>query len=64
MELKTELKQKENSTVEYRKIHGIHKNESFTLTVPKNLILELGIENGDYVKCKVEDRKLVVQRAD
>jgi antitoxin component of MazEF toxin-antitoxin module len=48
--------------IEFRKIQAIHGNSTFILVLPKDFVSALNIAKGDYVKCKVVDNQLVVER--
>ena len=50
--------------VEFRKIQAIHGNSTLILVLPKDFALELKIGKGDYVKCKVRDSQLIVEKAE
>jgi bifunctional DNA-binding transcriptional regulator/antitoxin component of YhaV-PrlF toxin-antitoxin module len=52
---------KEN--LEIRKIQGLTGDRSFTLVLPKQFAVELGIGKGDFVTVKQEDRKIIVEKA-
>ncbi len=47
---------------EIRKIQAIHGNSTFILVLPKDFVSALNIAKGDYVKCKVSDNQLIVER--
>jgi antitoxin component of MazEF toxin-antitoxin module len=36
---------------------------SLTLLLPKRIAEELGLQNGDYLKCYVEGNRLIVERS-
>ena len=48
--------------IEFRKIQAIHGNSTFILVLPKEFVSQLNIAKGDYVKCKVSDNQLVIER--
>jgi antitoxin component of MazEF toxin-antitoxin module len=48
--------------LEIRKIQAIHGNSTFILVLPKEFVSQLNIAKGDYVKCKVSDNQLVIER--
>lgn len=47
---------------EIRRIQTIHGNSTFILVLPKDLVTELKIAKGDYVKCFIENECLVVAK--
>jgi hypothetical protein len=49
---------------ELRKIQTIHGERSFVLCLPKEFIDDLKIVKGDYVKCRIKNNQLVVEKAD
>lgn len=57
------LENKSNQ-IEFRKIQAIHGNSTLVLVLPKDFALELKITKGDYVKCKVRDSQLIIEKAE
>jgi antitoxin component of MazEF toxin-antitoxin module len=49
---------------ELRKIQAIHGNTTFVLVLPKDFIAELKIAKGDYVKCRVSNKQLIVEKVE
>ena len=49
--------------IEYRKIQAIVGDLSFSLVLPKQFVVDLGIGKGDFVKVHKEDNKIVVEKA-
>jgi bifunctional DNA-binding transcriptional regulator/antitoxin component of YhaV-PrlF toxin-antitoxin module len=49
---------------EIRKIQALTGDRSLTLVFPKHFAQQLGVEKGDFLKCHVEDSRLIVQRLD
>ncbi|MGC2426249.1 MAG: AbrB/MazE/SpoVT family DNA-binding domain-containing protein [Nitrososphaeraceae archaeon] len=49
--------------IEYRKIQAIVGDLSFSLVLPKQYVIDLGIGKGDFVKVHKEDNKIVVEKA-
>jgi len=49
---------------ELRKVQSIHGNTSFVLVLPKEFANALNISKGDYVKCKVTENQLIVEKAE
>jgi len=50
--------------IQFRKIQAIHGNSTLILVLPKDFALALKIAKGDYVKCKVRDSQLIVEKAE
>jgi hypothetical protein len=49
---------------EIRKINAIGKNvESLSVVLPRKYVRNLGIGKGDYVKVRLVDSKIIVERA-
>lgn len=49
--------------IAYRKIQGIGRDSSFSVTLSKSLAQSMGIEKGMFVTIKPEGQRLVVERA-
>jgi phosphate uptake regulator len=49
--------------VEYRKVQGLIGETSFSVILPKQYALELGIGKGDFVKVHQESGKIVIEKA-
>lgn len=49
--------------VEYRKVQGLIGETSFSVILPKQYALELGIAKGDFVKVHQESGKIVIEKA-
>jgi hypothetical protein len=54
--------QNQNNQTEVRKVQAIHGNSTFTLVLPKDFISILNISKGDYLKCRILDNKLVIEK--
>jgi hypothetical protein len=52
----------EKGKVEIRKIQALTGERSLTLVFPKNFAIELGIGKGDFLKCYLEDNRLIVEK--
>jgi hypothetical protein len=52
----------ETRKVEIRKIQALTGERSLTLVFPKNFAIELGIGKGDFLKCYLEDNRLIVEK--
>lgn len=49
-------------TEEYRKIQGIMGTHSYSLILPKQYAIEIGLSKGDYVRVRKVDKKLIVEK--
>ncbi len=49
-------------STEIRKIQALTGERSFTLVLPKQFAAELGVGRGDFMKCRVDNGRLVVER--
>jgi AbrB family looped-hinge helix DNA binding protein len=49
---------------QYRKIQGILGDQSFSVVLPKHYAQSLGIAKGDYVKVILDDRQIMIEKAD
>jgi antitoxin component of MazEF toxin-antitoxin module len=56
--------QNQANQTEIRKLQGIHGDSTFTLVLPKNFISILNLSKGDYLKCKISNNQLIVEKAD
>jgi antitoxin component of MazEF toxin-antitoxin module len=45
-------------------IQALTGQRSFILLLPKDFATGLAVEKGDYMKCKIEGDKLIVEKAD
>ena len=54
----------ENKRSEFRKVQAMTGERSLTLVLPKVFAMLLGIEKGSLMKCRVEDQRLVIEKAD
>jgi antitoxin component of MazEF toxin-antitoxin module len=52
-----------NSEIEYRKIQGLIGETSFSIILPKQYALNLGISKGDFVKVRQEGNRIVIEKA-
>lgn len=48
--------------VELRRVQALHGEKSLTIVLPKNFAVQLGIEKGDFLKCLVENNRLIVEK--
>jgi bifunctional DNA-binding transcriptional regulator/antitoxin component of YhaV-PrlF toxin-antitoxin module len=47
---------------EIRRVQALQGERSLTLVFPKNFAIELGISKGDFLKCKVDGNRLIVEK--
>jgi bifunctional DNA-binding transcriptional regulator/antitoxin component of YhaV-PrlF toxin-antitoxin module len=50
--------------IELRKVQALTGERSFTVVLPKSYAIELGIEKGHFLKCHIEDHKIVLEKAE
>jgi bifunctional DNA-binding transcriptional regulator/antitoxin component of YhaV-PrlF toxin-antitoxin module len=48
--------------IEIRKVQALTGERSFTLVFPKQFATELGIERGNYLKCHLDEDRLIVEK--
>jgi hypothetical protein len=48
---------------EYRKVQGIVGQQSFSIILPKAYAINLGIGKGDFVKVRLEEDCIIIQKA-
>jgi hypothetical protein len=53
-----------DKSVEIRKVQALQGECSFTLVFPKEFAVRLGIGKGDFLKCNVDGRRLVVEKVE
>ena len=53
-----------NSTerIEVRRVQALQGERSFTLVFPKEFAVELGVGKGDFLKCHVDNNRLILQK--
>jgi antitoxin component of MazEF toxin-antitoxin module len=56
--------QNQSSQTEIRKLQGIHGNSTYTIVLPKEFISTLNLVKGDYLKCRVSDQRLIIEKAE
>lgn len=49
-------------SIEVRRIQALTGERSFTLVFPKQFATELGVGRGDFVKCRIDSGRLVVEK--
>jgi antitoxin component of MazEF toxin-antitoxin module len=52
------------SDIEIRKVQALTGERSLTFVLPKTYATQLGIEKGHFLKCHVENNKLVLEKAE
>ena len=53
----------QDSKEHFRRIQGLVGEQSFSLILPKQYAVNLGIRKGDYVRVRQENRRIIVERA-
>ena len=48
--------------IEIRRIQALTGERSFTLVFPKQFAIELGIAKGDFLKCRIDGNRLIVEK--
>jgi hypothetical protein len=48
--------------IEIIKVQALTGERSFTMVLPKEFAIELGITKGDYLKCSVNGKSLIVEK--
>ena len=51
-------------SVEIRKVQALQGERSFTLVLPKEFAVGLGIGKGDFLRCSVDGQRLVVEKVE
>jgi len=51
-------------SIEIRRVQGLQGERSFTLVLPKEFAVRLGIGKGNFLKCSVDGRRLVVEKVE
>jgi hypothetical protein len=46
------------------RVQGLQGKQSFTLVLPEEFAVGLGIGKGDFLKCSVDGRRLVVEKVE
>ena len=47
-----------------RKVQAYHGERSMTIVLPKEFAVELGILKGDYLKVRIDSKRLILEKAD
>jgi phosphate uptake regulator len=53
----------EHTNYEYRKVQGLIGETSFSIILPKEYALNIGIGKGDFVKVRQEEKKMIIEKA-
>jgi hypothetical protein len=51
-----------SDVIEIRRVQALTGERSFTLVFPKEFAVELGVGKGDFLKCQVDGKRLVVEK--
>lgn len=54
---------KYSGEIEYRKVQGIVGDQSFSIVLPKQYAINLGIGKGNFVKVHLEENKIIIEKA-
>jgi len=49
---------------EYRKVQGIVGDKSFSVVLPKQFAINIGVHKGDFVKVHQVQNQIVIEKAD
>jgi len=55
--------EKTKNSVQYRKIHSLVGEHSFSVVLPKSYAVNLGVGKGDFVKVYQDDNKIIIEKA-
>lgn len=53
-----------SEVIEKIKVEALTGERSFTLVLPKQLAVELGVGKGDFLKCHVDNNRLIVEKVE
>jgi antitoxin component of MazEF toxin-antitoxin module len=56
--------QEHEATAEIRKVQALTGERSLTFVLPKTFAKELGIGRGDFLKVHIENKRLIVEKAE
>jgi hypothetical protein len=64
--IEKEDRQRESSALspKVHKIQSIQGERTYVFCVPKDFIKELKIAKGDYIKCWINDNRLIMEKVD
>jgi hypothetical protein len=51
-----------NERIEVRRVQSLQGEKSFTIVLPKEFAVQLGIGKGDFLKCLVDKNRLIVEK--
>lgn len=51
-----------NDKIEVRRVQSLQGEKSFTIVLPKEFAVQLGIGKGDFLKCLVDNNRLIVEK--
>jgi hypothetical protein len=51
-----------SNRIEVRRVQSLQGEKSFTIVLPKEFAVQLGIGKGDFLKCHVDGKRLVVEK--
>jgi hypothetical protein len=51
-------------SLQIRRVQALQGERSFTLVLPKEFVVEPGVGKGDFLKCQVFGKKLVVEKVE
>ncbi len=51
-----------SNRIEVRRVQSLQGEKSFTIVLPKEFAVQLGIGKGDFLKCLVDGKKLIVEK--
>jgi hypothetical protein len=60
--LLTNSRMQDNTAI--RKVQAYTGEKSLTIVLPRNFTTELGIEKGDFLKVQMENRRLILEKAE
>jgi hypothetical protein len=49
-------------SIEIRRVQALQGERSLTLVFPKEFATELGVRKGDFLKCRIKDNSLIVNK--
>jgi hypothetical protein len=49
--------------IEIRRAQALTGDRSLTVVLPKQFATQLGISKGDFLKCRVENHRLILEKA-
>ena len=59
-----QLDQNQSNQTQIRKLQGIHGNSTYTIVLPKDFISILNLSKGDYLKCRISNHQLIIEKAE